>query len=379
MRTAFFAEYFSLRGHNVSVVGVFSATTLRKAGVSRSNQIRVINMIPTLMTSGIFSLILNLISSTLASFFAIIFARPEIVIISVPQGETGLGSYVAGKFLRRKLVIDYRDEWEDYAIGIATCPIHKKFYKFLKSLMTRCYTKSDLLVTVSEALTTSLLQRGITAAKVISNGADLNLFKQYDKEVLRSKFGLQKNDFVFVYSGGIGVYYKLDIVIKALKKIMNDAKNVKLILVGYGNDVNRVLNLARDLDLLDRVFYLGVKTDQLELAQVLSASDIGIVPFDSNPLWKNALPAKAMEYFACGLPVLATVYTDSILGKIIREHNIGLISDPENIDALAGNMDRLYKDRLYSNEAGRRAMSLAKERFDRSNIAKDFLGMLTGI
>lgn len=352
---------------------------MRKGGLGKWKGITLINIIPIIMMGNIFSFIFNFISSTLLTILIIIFTRPTIIVISVPPGESSFGSYIAAKLFRNKVVFDYRDEWEDYVLGSTMSSLYKTLYEGLKIQMTKCYLNSDLMITVTEALANSLSLRGIRRVKIISNGADSNVFKPYNKDISRNKIGIQKNVFVFVYIGVIGLYYKLDVVLKAYKKTVTDTDNTKLLLVGVGPDIDAVLQLAKEINLQDRIIYLGPKDDRIELAQILSASDVGIVPFDANPLWKHALPSKCMEYFACGLPVVATVYNDSVLGKLIQENNIGLICDPEDTDGLANIMSAISKDSFFVRDAGKRAVSLIRERYDRNNLAKEFHGLLRGL
>jgi len=376
-RIEFFAEYLRKKGYKVAIAGSFSLFTLNKAGSVKWNGIRILNITPILMIQNLFSLMLNIVSSLVTSIPILILLRPEVVIISVPNGETGLGSYAMAKLFRiKKIVIDYRDEWEDYSINNASSRIYKRSCQYLKTVMTKCYMKSDFVITVTEPLAKSLHSRGIANVKIITNGADCNVFKPNGKEILRNKMGFNKNDFIIVYTGFIGAYYRLDVVIKALKIIIDKIPSVKLLLVGCGSDVEGVLNLANRIGLQNSVFYLGAKIDKMELGEILSASDVGIIPRDANPLWNNALPAKSLEYFACGLPVLATVHGDSLVARLIDENKIGLYSEPENVDALADTIEKIYNDNIFISDAGKRAALLIQERFDRNKIAEDFLNLL---
>jgi hypothetical protein len=68
---------------------------------------------------------------------------------------------------------------------------------------------------------------------------------------------------------------------------------------------------------------------------LINESDVGLIPYDDNPLWKNSLPAKFFEYCACEIPVIATAYADSLLAELIRKYDIGLTSPPMNEAKLA--------------------------------------------
>jgi glycosyltransferase involved in cell wall biosynthesis len=377
-RIQFFASYFKSKGHKVLIAGAFSPKSLDKAGRSYHENIDILNVTPIVFMGNIFSLIFNTISSIITSVIPIVLARPDMVIVSVPPGETALGVFIAAKLFGKKLIVDYRDEWEDSTIRTSKSSIFRRSYGLLKVLMNKCYLNSDIVVTVTQPFVESLSSRGITEVKVVSNGADCNVFKPYDKNLSRKKLGVDEDDFILIYSGGIGLYYRLDIVLRALKKVSRKAPNLKLVLVGVEleDSLKDVLRIARDEAIDEKVIYLGAKFDKKGLAEILSASDTGIVPYDGNPMWKNTLPVKAFEYCSCGVPVIATTYKDSILGKLINDNRIGLRCDPENVEALAEAIAQIYNDRVFIQEASERAISLIRERFDRNKIAGDFLSIL---
>lgn len=151
---------------------------------------------------------------------------------------------------------------------------------------------------------------------------------------------------------------------------------IKLIIVGYAlaSDINALNTLISDLGLQNNVKYIKTKIDKIELAKLIPCCDVGIVPYDSNPLWKNSLPVKSFEYFACGLPIVATAFNDSILGKLVESNNIGIVSEPENVECLASSIEKIYHSDIES--AGKRAISLMKTKYDRNIIAIKFLKIL---
>lgn len=377
-RIEFFADYFQQMGHSVTVVGAFSAASMNKAGLSKYNGFRILNITPIIMMANVFSLFFNFISSCITSFLPFVSIRPEIIIISVPTGETSFGPFLLAKLFRtKKIVIDYRDQWEDYTIKLATSRTYKSACKFLKKIMTRCYLKSNLVITVTPALADSLFHRGVKNVQIVTNGADITVFRPRDKAISKNKIRLHEHDFVIVYSGSLGVYYRLDIVLSALKTIVTKMKNVKLIVIGRGGaSIEDFLDLADKLNLKDNVVFLGLKTDKKEIAEILSAADVGVIPYDANPLWKNSLPVKSLEYLACGVPILATVYTDSILARLILENGVGLVSAPENVEELAINIERVYRENTWITEAGKRSVSLVETQFDRNKIVKTFYDLL---
>lgn len=113
--------------------------------------------------------------------------------------------------------------------------------------------------------------------------------------------------------------------------------------------------------------------------RVLSAGDIGVIPYDDNPLCKNILPAKFFEYSSCGLPVVATVYNDSILARVIHEYNIGQTCPPINVEGLTEILKTTCTDRELLESAGERAQLMIKENFDREKISERLFELVNGL
>ena len=67
---------------------------------------------------------------------------------------------------------------------------------------------------------------------------------------------------------------------------------------------------------------MGTIHDNEKLSKLIALSDIGLVPYDDNPLWRNSLPAKFFEYCACGVPIIATISKNSVLSNIITKRKV---------------------------------------------------------
>jgi len=372
-RIGFFAEYFRKKGCKVYVIGIFSPRTCTKAGSAYWHGVKILNISPTIWAGELVSLFFNILSSIISIPLALFILRPQLLIVSVPRGEFAVGAHIASKIFRIKLIIDYRDEWEDFLINRSKLRLYRYVYKILKTLMTRIYMESDLVITVTHSFAKTLRLRNVKNIKILPNGADTIIFKPHNKANVRRKLGIKENDFVMVYSGTIGEYYRIDIVIKALAKLMNKYRNLKFIIVGNGPDISKVIKIAKILKIYEKVLYLGVKNDKKELVDILSSADVGIIPYDDNILWKDSLPAKFFEYCACGIPVIATVYSDSILADLIRENGIGLVSKPLDDDNLANALEIFYQNENFRRNASKNARSLIERRFDRNKIAEIFL------
>jgi glycosyltransferase involved in cell wall biosynthesis len=372
-RIGFFAEAWSKKSHSVEILGAFTYKTFRKRGGKRIGRVSIFNAMFHMDLNHPLAFTTNSILSFIVSTFFLIARRPNVTVVSVPAGDTGLGALVACKLLKTKHVVDYRDEWEDYIISLTNSKVGKSFYSVVKKLLASFYAKSQLVTAVTPNFMESLQSRGVVSVRLVPNGADVTVFKQYGKNLIRRKLRLDDDNFIIVYSGLIGGYYKLDTVIKALAKLLSLNKKIRLLMIGDGSDVPNVLELSKNLNLTASVIYLGVKNDKTEIAEILSAGDVGVIP---GFYTRGQLPVKFFEYCACGLPVIATVDEDSILAKLIKEREIGLTVPPMDEEKLAEAIYRIYDNDSFRAAAGKRARALIEEKFDRNKIAEEFLNLI---
>jgi len=371
-RMGFFAEDWAKKGNAVEVLGAFTYTTLHKRGFHKEGRVNIFNLIFNMGLRNSLVFIINSIISFIVSMLFLLSRKPYITIISVPTGDVGLGALTACELLRAKHVVDYRDEWEDYTISLANNKIEKRFYSAVKKLLSCLYAKSQLVVAVTPNFVDSLKRRGVVKVKLVPNGADVTVFRQYNKNIVRRKLGLNDDDFIVVYNGLIGGYYKFEKILTALNKL-SQTKNVKLLMIGGGPDISKALTLSKNLGLHENVLYLGVKNDKKEIAEILSAGDVGIIP----GLYTNGqLPVKFFEYGACGLPIVANISSDSMLTKLIKEYEVGVTAPPDDEEKLAEAIHFICSNESFREIAGKRARLLVEEKFDRNRIAAEFLNLI---
>ncbi|MEM2507061.1 MAG: glycosyltransferase [Nitrososphaeria archaeon] len=311
-----------------------------------------------------------LISLTTATLF-LLARKPDVTIVSMPTGDAGIGALIACKLTKTKCVIDYRDEWEDYLVGLTDSKISRSFFSTIKRITTRIYAKK-LVVAVTPKTLNTLKSRGLTNLKLIPNGADTRTFKPLN---IKKSYEI----FTIFYSGVIGAYYRLDVVVKAVKKLVDKGfNNINLLVAGEG-EIKSMLSLAKELAITNHIKYIGSINNKTKLAEYIAMSDAGIIPYDGNPLWKNSIPAKFYEYCACGIPVIATTHSDSLLAESIRKNQIGVTSPPIDEEKLAEAILWLYEKKSFRESAGKRARKLIEEKFDRNKIAEEYLNLIKAI
>lgn len=370
-RISSFAKAATAKGYPVDIIGIFSPRALEERGIKRTSNLNILNLVFKVPLPNPFIFIANLFVSLMISTFVLIGRRPKIAVVSFPGGDSASGFLIACAFLRIKTEIDYRDEWENQFIFSAMPSSSRRFYKFIKKIWPILfYRRASFVSVVTMPFVKALKESGVDNVILVPNGASSSSFKPLESKLVDGLFKI-------VYSGGIGEYYRLDIVVSSLKKLADrGVPNIRLIMVGRETNhavLDSILAYAIENNLKSSVIYLGNKSDVKELSKIIASADVGIVPYDDNPLWKNGLPAKFWEYCASGLPVIATVFKDSILAHLIQERAIGLTVDPLDVDGLADIIEKLSLDQEFRTAAGKRARLLIERDFNRDKISEDFI------
>jgi glycosyltransferase involved in cell wall biosynthesis len=383
-----FARFLVSTGNSVSVVtriGIRDVFRV-KAG-EEINNIRVYRALNLDYRLGTVVLdVFEIVSTFLLTFAVALREKVDFIIISVPPGILGIGPFLAGRMLRKKVVFDVRDKWEDRGIYFSKYRLVRWNHVILKKLFDVFYRKAKVVFTVTQSLVEYLKARCVSRVVFIPNGADVKLFyprKRHEKLAIRSELKLPEEDILLVYAGAIGGYYRLDVVIEALNSLIrnNDALKLKFIVMGMGEShkIDEMLKLIRNLGLQNDVIFLGEKKREV-VARVLSCCDVGIVPYDDKPLWVYAHPGKFFDYCASGLPVVATAFQSSELASLIRIHRVGCIVEPLDSIELASTIGKFYnlgeKERRDMSE---RARSLVLNTFDRVKIANKLKETLQGV
>ena len=176
-RIGFFADQWSRKGHSVEILGTFGYKSLKKRGVRKFGNVDIFNFIFSMGVNHPLIFITNIFVSFIVSTIFLLIKKPDIMIISVPTGDTGIGAMMACRLLRVGYVIDYRDEWEDYAISLAKSKIGKLFYSTVKKFATLLYMRGRVIVAVTPNTEKALIKRGLRNVTLVTNGADIQTFK----------------------------------------------------------------------------------------------------------------------------------------------------------------------------------------------------------
>lgn len=172
-----------------------------------------------------------------------------------------------------------------------------------------------------------------------------------------------------IYTGNIGHAQNLDVCVRALRHL---PAGVTLRLVGGGDVVPELRELAATLGLEDRVTFVG-PVPREEVPQLLAEADVGLAPLQDGPELAYAMPTKVYEYLGSELPVVVTGRGE--IERFVRESGGGLHADNEP-EAVAAAVEQLLGDDELRARAGRAGREFVEAHYDRRTIGRQFSNRL---
>jgi D-inositol-3-phosphate glycosyltransferase len=195
-----------------------------------------------------------------------------------------------------------------------------------------------IIATTTDERTQLIRYCGATAnqVEVIPCGVDLNLFTAQNKQQARKKLGLKLHQPMLLFVGRLDPFKGPDLFLRVAAMMAHSAQ---IVVVGGklqgDTDVQALQQLARDLNLSQRVHFLGARP-QNELPMIYSAADIVVVPS-----YHESFGLVAIEALACDTPVVAT--RAGGLMTVVRHNETGYLVPrgpgffAERLDTLLGN------------------------------------------
>jgi rhamnosyl/mannosyltransferase len=281
----------------------------------------------------------------------------DIVHIHLPNPMAVL-AYLASGHRGRLLVTYHSDTVRQKVLGTL-------FEPFLHQLLRR---SSAIIATSPDYRRTSaILARHLDRCHVVPYGIAVEEFEHCDQTVatkLRQQYGDR-----LVISVGRLVYYKgFEYLIRAMRRVQG-----KLLLVGDGPLRGKLEQLARQLNIADRVIFLG----EIQNEQVVPYYHAAAVFALASVARSEAFGIVQIEAMAAGLPVVNTAL-DSGVPFVSIHGQTGLTVPPADPHALAEAINHLLDHGEVRRSLGDAARQRAREEFSLSVMTSRTLALYAG-
>ena len=208
----------------------------------------------------------------------------------------------------------------------------------------------------TEKIVNQVYNVSVDNISILPNGVDLSMF-----------YPTKKDPYKIVFSGAMYHHRGLDILLEAAPKIINEIPNVKFVLIGSGNELEKLKEISTKKNLDANMEFKGwIKRD--EIPQNISDASIGIGPLRLTDVTEGALPIKVLEYMASSLPIIAQKGTlpDDVL---VDEKNGFFVN---GVDELAEKIILLLQNSTQVEIMGKESLKMV-QKFSWENVTKSIL------
>ena len=235
----------------------------------------------------------------------------------------------------------------------------------LTYLSIRAARSVRMFICISSAVRDNLVKHGISPEKtiVVPNAVDLTRFDSSNVRPadMRSEFGWDHSDAVFVLAGRIVSWKGQDDFIRAIAIARQGDHSIRGLIVGEGDQseesdayISRLKKTIVDLGIDDSVKFSGHRRD---IPELMKSAD-GVVCPSSSP---EPFGRVIIESMAVGTPVIATAAGGAT--DIITDGMNGLLVPPKDSPALAAGLLRLTNEPEVSARLCSRALLAVKDRY----------------
>jgi len=214
------------------------------------------------------------------------------------------------------------------------------FSTFLRKKQRQAINRANKLLCVAQWQVKKGLELGIPEENLqcVPLRVDIEKFKPRDKEKIRQEFGITEQKIV-LFVGQLnkekGVYYLL----KAISKIISKScsrKDFRVIIIGAGAEKENLLNLSKQLGIINILTFAGTVTGEL-LTKWYSLANLFVLPSLT-----EGRPNVINEAMASECSIVAT----NIRGipEQIKDGYNGFLVEPKNADMLAEKISYLLNN-----------------------------------
>ncbi|MGB1931877.1 MAG: N-acetyl-alpha-D-glucosaminyl L-malate synthase BshA [Flavobacteriales bacterium] len=195
--------------------------------------------------------------------------------------------------------------------------------------------QSDAVTAVSESLKEDTYQffdikKNI---EVIPNFIDPSLYRFAEDIELRAQFA-EKDEVIITHISNFRKVKRVDDVIRIFEGVQQQL-SAKLLMVGDGPELHQVKNLARELGISDKVFFLG-KSKRIE--QITSISDVFLLPSET-----ESFGLVALEAMASGVAVVSSNVGG--LPEVNKDGVTGFLNEVGDIEGMITSVLTIFKDK----------------------------------
>lgn len=193
--------------------------------------------------------------------------KPDVIHINLYNAISLEFARIARRYVKKVIVHSHSEGFENdkFKIKLLLNKISKLIFSYKKYTYIACSTNSAEFCFPKN-----------TKFKILKNGIDVKKYDYDEKKrnEYRAKFNLE-NSFVIGNIGRFAEQKNQEFLIDVFKKILEKKENAKLLLIGDGENKNKILQKIENLNIKDKVLILSNRSD---IEYLLQAMDVFVLP-----------------------------------------------------------------------------------------------------
>lgn len=221
---------------------------------------------------------------------------------------------------------------------------------------------TDVLITINnedfQAAKKFKLRKNGFLHKINGVGIDTERYSSMNVDIAkkRNELGINENNVMLLSVGELNENKNHETVIKALGLL--NAENVHYFIAGVGEKKDSLLDLAKELNIADRVHLIGFRKDIIELCKT---ADIFVFPS-----FREGLSVALMEAMSCGLPVIASQIRGNV--DLVQDNEGGILVSPYSEIEFKNAVARYLENPSIFKEYGKNNLNVIKS-YDIKNVS----------
>lgn len=271
--------------------------------------------------------------------------KPDAVIGSSMHPFAALAGWWLARRYKAKFIFEVRDLWPQTAVDMGAMKKNSLPAKLLYAWEKFMYNKAEKIIVLLPYAKDYVASRGISPEKVfwLPNGVNLERFDHpaplEEGSEVAEVFEQYRDKFKVIYTGAHGVPNGLDVIVEAARLIQEKSENIHFILIGEGTEKSRLKEKTQSLELTNITFCEPIPKQAIPSA--LLAADCLVYSIPAFNIYRYGVSLnKSFDYLASAKPV---VMAGNPQNNIVEEANAGIAVEPENPEALAEAIVKIYE------------------------------------
>lgn len=207
--------------------------------------------------------------------------------------------------------------------------------------------------------------------RVVPLGTDPEHFRPgLDTRAVRARYRLNGDRWV-ISVGRLEPYKGIDVALQSIARLRRRGVDVSYLVVGTGKKRASYRRMAAELGIGDSVRFIGSVPDaDLPALYNFAQAYLGVSRRADRSQVEGFGIALA-EASACGLPVIAG--RSGGLAEVVRDGETGLVVEPDDPDAVAAAVGRVFDDQLLSRRLGQAGRQAVETYYNWDRVIRDLV------